>query len=83
MDEQQASQEQQHTHTHVHGHGCFFCDVAAPQIHAMMDHLWPADTREHFRNARVEILKGMRSMLDAKIERLSKHPAKGTTVPVE
>lgn len=49
----------------------------------MMEHIWPADTREHFRNARVEILKGMRSMLDARIERLSKNPAKGTTVPVE
>lgn len=79
MDEQQASQQQQR----AHAQGCFFCDVAAPQIQAMMEHIWPADTREHFRNARVEILKGMRSMLDARIERLSKNPAKGTTVPVE
>ena len=29
------------------------------------------NTREHFRNARIEMLKGMRSMLDARIEHLS------------
>lgn len=79
MDEQQASQ---HAH-HAHAEGCFFCDIAAPQMKAMMDHLWPSETREHFHNARVEILKGMRSMLDAKIDRLSRNPSKGTTVPVE
>jgi len=77
MDEQQGS-----PHQHTHG-GCFFCDVAAPQINALMDHVWPKDTREHFRNARIEMLKGMRSMLDARIDHLSKHSAKGTKVTVE
>jgi hypothetical protein len=72
--------DEQHTHQHA---GCFFCDIAAPQIEALMDHVWPKDTREHFRNARVEILKGMRSMLDARIDHLSKHAAKGTKVTVE
>ena len=74
MDEQQ---------THQHAHGCFFCDIAAPQIEALMDHVWPKDTREHFRNARVEILKGMRSMLDARIDHLSKQAAKGTKIAVD
>ena len=50
--------------------GCFFCDVAAPQIKAFIDHVWPQNTREHFRNARIEMLKGMRSMLDARIDHL-------------
>jgi hypothetical protein len=77
MDEQQGA-----THQHARG-GCFFCDIAAPQIEAFMDHVWPKDTREHFRNARVEMLKGVRSMLDARIDRLSKHDAKGTKVTVE
>jgi hypothetical protein len=76
MDEQQST-------THQHAHGCFFCDVAAPQIEAFLDHVWPQNTREHFRNARVEMLKGMRSMLDARIEHLSKHAQKGTKVAVE
>jgi hypothetical protein len=48
-----------------------------------MDHLWPAGTREHFRNARVEVLKGMRSMIDARIDHLSQRDTKGTKVNVE
>ena len=69
--------------THVHGPGCFFCSVAAPQIQAVFHHLWPENTREHFRNARIEALKGVRSMLDARIDRLSQHADKGTKVVVE
>jgi hypothetical protein len=76
MDEQQDTPQQ-------HARGCFFCEVAGPQIEAMMHHAWPKDTREHFRNARLEVLKGVRSMLDARIERLSKHAPKGTKVTVE
>lgn len=64
-------------------HGCFFCTVAAPQLEAMFSHLWPEQTHEHFRNARIEVLKGMRSLLDARIERLSQNPKKGTKVTVE
>ena len=80
MEEEQASTHQHHQHAH----GCFFCDVAGPQINAFMDHVWPQNTREHFRNARIEMLKGVRSILDARIDRLSKqNPSKGTTVPVE
>ena len=69
--------------THVHAPGCFFCSVAAPQIEAFIDHLWPENTREHFRNARIEMLKGVRSILDARIERLSKTAQKGTKLTVE
>ncbi len=64
-------------------HGCFFCTVAAPQIEAMLSHCWPEETQEHFRNARVEVLKGIRTLLDARIDRLSKHAQKGTKVTVE
>jgi hypothetical protein len=64
-------------------HGCFFCAVAAPQIEAMIEHLWPENTKEHFRNARIEMLKGFRSLLDARIERLSKHAQRGTKITVE
>jgi hypothetical protein len=63
--------------------GCFFCNVAAPQISALLDHVWPEQTHEHFRNARVEALKGIRSLLDARIERLSQQPPKGTKLTVE
>jgi hypothetical protein len=64
-------------------HGCFFCEVAGPQIEAFFDRCWPGPTQEHFRNARIEVLKGIRSMLDARIERLSQRTAKGTKVTVE
>ncbi len=80
MDEQQSAS--QHG-TAQHAHGCFFCDIAGPQIEAFLDHVWPPNTREHFRNAHVDMLKGMRSMLDARIEHLSKQDRKGTKVAVE
>ena len=69
--------------TAAHPEGCLFCNIVAPQLDAIMDHIWPANTREHFRNARIEVLKGMRSMLDARIERLSQHESKGTKLTVE
>ncbi len=47
----------------------------------------PKEARDHFRSARVEFLKGMRAMLDARIEHLSRDPQSanggGTSVPVE
>jgi hypothetical protein len=64
-------------------HGCVYCTIVAPQIDAIMDHIWPENTREHFRNARVEVLKGMRSLLDARIEHLSRHEQKGAKIAVE
>jgi hypothetical protein len=82
MDEQQSARQEHASHQHAHA-GCFFCDVAAPQIEAFLDHVWPQNTREHFRNARIEMLKGMRSMLDARIDHLSRHSDKGTKVTVE
>ena len=60
-------------------HGCFFCTTALPLI----EHLWPEATRDHFRNSRVEFLKGIRSLLDDRIAHLSKKEQKGTRVAVE
>jgi hypothetical protein len=80
MDEQQSTPQ----HGAVgHPHGCFFCQVAGPQIEVFLGHVWPEDTREHFRTARLEVLKGVRSMLDARIEHLSKQERKGTKLTVE
>ena len=64
-------------------HGCLFCGVVGPQIEALLDRCWPETTQEHFRNARIEVLKGIRSMLDARIDRLSQHDRKGTRLTVE
>ena len=59
--------------------GCLICNVALP----FLEQLWPENTRQHFRNSRVEFLKGIRSILDARIEHLSREQAKGTRVVVE
>lgn len=65
--------------THSHAAGCFFCATAMP----MLENLVSRSTRSHFRNSRVEFLKGMRSLLDEKISRLSREESKGTHVTVE
>ncbi len=44
----------------------------------------PSDrTRDHFRSSRVEFLKGIRSLIDDRIERIQKTESKGTHVAVE
>jgi len=43
----------------------------------------PAAARQHFANSRVEFLKALREMLDARIDQLSSQPQKGTRVAVE
>ncbi len=66
------------THTE-HAEGCFVCQVARP----FLRNLWTDATRNHFRNSRVEFLKGVRSLLDDRIEKLSRHEQKGQRVTVE
>jgi hypothetical protein len=39
--------------------------------------------RQHLANSRVEFLKALREMLDARIEHLSSQPQKGTKVAIE
>ena len=65
--------------THAHAGGCFFCDTAIP----MLEHLVSEGTRDHFRNSRVEFLKGVRSLLDERIAHLAREESKGTHVTVE
>jgi hypothetical protein len=48
-----------------------------------MERMWSEATRDHFRNSRVEFLKGLRSLIDDRIAHLSKDEAKGTHVNVE
>ena len=64
---------------HVHGPGCFFCTTAIP----LVERMWSDATHGHFRNSRVEFLKGVRSLIDERIARLSKEERKGTHVTVE
>lgn len=59
--------------------GCFLCNVAVP----FLEHLCPADAGDHFRASRVEFLKGIRSLIDDRIARMSPEEHKGTHVTVE
>ena len=59
--------------------GCFMCVNVAP----FFRNLWSEDTRSHFRNSRIEFLKGVRNMIDDRIARLSRQEKHGTTVTVE
>jgi hypothetical protein len=63
----------------AHQPGCFICTTAIP----IVERLWSEATRDHFRNSRIEFLKGLRSIIDDRIAYLSKDEPKGTHVPVE
>ena len=41
------------------------------------------EARDHLRNARIEVLKAVRSLIDDRIQYLSRTQSKGTHVPVE
>ena len=61
-----------------------FCMGAGPQMTAIAKSIAPRGAVEHFRNSHVEFLKGMRSLLDARIAKMSRaEPPKGTSVPVD
>jgi hypothetical protein len=65
--------------THARAAGCFFCDTAMP----VLENLVSEATRDHFRNSRVEFLKGLRSLLDERIAHMARAESKGTHVNVE
>ena len=64
---------------HHQSAGCFFCTTAAP----ILERCWSEMTRDHFRNSRIEFLKGIRSLIDDRIAHLSRNETKGTHVTVE
>jgi hypothetical protein len=59
--------------------GCLYCDTMKP----LFEQLWSDATKSHFRNSRVEFLKGVRSLIDDRIEKLSRPEQKGQHVTVE
>jgi len=71
--------EEKTTHAEDRGPGCFFCETMRP----FFERCWSDATSDHFRNSRVEFLKGIRSLIDARIARLSQEHQKGTRVTVE
>lgn len=60
--------------------GCFICETAMP----LLERCLGGPTMEHFRNSRLEFLKGIRGLLDERISQLSRQEEhKGTHVTVE
>ena len=62
--------------------GCF-CHGAGPRVSNVFRHCWSEATKEHFHTSRVEFWKGLRSLIDEHIERMTRAQRKGSTVPVE
>lgn len=61
-----------------------FCAGAGPAMSEFLRKLGPPEgAKQHFDSARIEFLKGVRAMIDARIEKLSQTETKGTKVTVE
>ncbi len=61
------------------------CAGFGPSLTRMVQAMGPSEAAsEHFRRARIEMLKGIREILDHRIDALSKKPeTQGTKVTVE
>jgi hypothetical protein len=60
-----------------------FTPCVGPHLSALVSHAFEGPVFKHFRNAGVEVLLGMRALLDAQIEALQREEQKGRKVPVE
>ena len=61
-----------------------FCRQAGDAFRKLADLFTPPEEAEkHFRQARIEMLKGVRTLIDHRIETLSRSHARGTKITVE
>jgi hypothetical protein len=78
MSEQEATQ-QNASQPAIHER-CLCCEV----IQQVREHLGLSpDVREHFTNSRIEFLKGIRAVIDSRIEHLSSKSQRGAKIAVE
>ena len=67
---------------HAHDH-CICCE-ASTAISRLFRAIRPSEkVSEHFRQSRVEFLKGIRTILDERIDHIGRPPHKGTRIVVE
>lgn len=60
------------------------CLGTGPALSELLRRLGPPEgARKHFETARLEILKGIRAILDARIEQVSKRSRRGEKIEVE
>ena len=64
--------------------GPCLCQLAGSALYELMRRLGPPEqARQHFESARIEMLKGLRALLDARIEQRSKAKTKGEKIAVD
>jgi hypothetical protein len=64
--------------------GPCLCQELGPAVRELMARVGPPpEARRHFEAARLEFLKGLRAVLDARIERVSRPRTKGEKISVE
>ena len=82
MEEQKTTNEQRQ---HEYACWCKEINEEMAKLGSMFKGFGPSEqVKDHFRNSRVEFLKGLRRLLDEKIEKAQSHgQAHGTSVPVE
>jgi hypothetical protein len=67
-----------------HAHDDCICCEASAAIGKLFRAIRPSEkVSEHFRQSRVEFLKGIRTLLDERIDHIGRPPHKGTRVVVE
>ena len=81
-------EHQNHEHQHQAAYACWCKEIneEMAKLGNVLKGLGPSDqVKEHFRTSKVEFLKGLRRMIDEKIESAQSTAAgpQGSTVPVE
>ncbi len=60
------------------------CQGAGPALTELIRRLAPPPAaRRHFETARLEFLKGLRAVIDARIERVSRSKARGQSINID
>lgn len=60
------------------------CQGVGPMLTELLTRLGPSDAvRQHFTNAHLEVLKGIRAFLDDQIQAQTRAPESGTRIPVD
>ena len=85
MPEQEtAGETHQHAHATAQAQGAWFFDWLREGADKLSQTLAPPeDAAKHFREARLEVLRGVRELIDHRIEVLSRAKPKGSRIVVE
>jgi hypothetical protein len=60
------------------------CEAFGAELDRLVASLAPSEeARRHFQNAVIEVMKGLRTLIDDRIPRTSRESPKGTSIPIE